>query len=181
MWTSVLALALEPEPVRSSPASGSLVLFGVFVGFVLGRLVFGRKATYQAGLKAGKAEATAEADATATARQTVQVWAGNTVDLDDPRSVDAHIDRRIAAFLNYDGDPHHVGAGDDLYLGPGHVEYDRADVDHDRSRDHAVARGARVARRVSAGGRPRSAPAVLGAHDGGGVGEGRAGTSEVER
>ena len=60
------------------PSVLSLLLVGGFVGLVIGRVIFGRKATYAAGYARGEADATASADARASVINVVQQRAGGT-------------------------------------------------------------------------------------------------------
>lgn len=120
----MLAL-LAAASARSSQSSGSLVLFGAFVGFVVGRIVFGRRATFRAGQASGRAEATAAADAEARAQQAVNVWAGNSLDVSDPAAIDALIERRLDAWFGEGSrrggpDDYHVVYDDHHVVGAGH-------------------------------------------------------------
>lgn len=61
----------------SSHRPMSYLLVGALVGFVAGRIVFGRRATFQAGMAVGRAEAEAEATAQAATQVTTTVVASS--------------------------------------------------------------------------------------------------------
>lgn len=158
----------DPEAV----SDGWLVILGVFVGFFVGRIVFGRRRTFRAGVAQGKADA--QADASAAAVVSV-VQHGATV---DQRSAVQHVehidvDHRSAAVHYLDhrarDDVHQLHDVDD-FDDPAAV-HDDGTCDHVSCRTYVDPGPRPVGRLGGGGGRGDGAPA--GSDDGGRVGAGR--------
>lgn len=163
---STLLAASDAEAV----SDGWLVLLGVFVGFVIGRVVFGRRATFRAGVAKG------EANAAASAVSTVSVVATGGTVVDEHRSVslDGLDDLDHSAGLQYV-----VNLDDVDHDGPAAI-VDRTGSCHCCTPDaHVARRGGAVGELVrGSGGDPGASG---GADDGRGVGGRRDHASAVQR